>query len=688
MEESITPIFEVLSEGISPKRLIEEIAYPMMICPSCNMIFWNPQVCTTPKCGLTLCLPCIKQVREKVEVCSKCQLPSKYEPNYFLLSQLNPLKFLCRNAPKCNDIIQYEEVEYNICPLDVIKCPTKDCNWKGARIEVEDHIPTCPGVLITCTNERCELEISRREIPEHKEQCLFEVRKCSYDCGFRASRREMLAHERDVCVLTQIECKYKGRGCNVQIIRSEYENHIYNCEYQPQELECGHEVNMRDVEVHILQCSQYPIVCEDCSYSINRGELSEHKCLPFLQSSVTSLGKTLIQQKDIISSQATQIRTAVDRINTLELHVDMLYKYNKQGKMEVKNSLKDIEDNFQEKLIEQREYFEQIIRDGRRIDREKYISETLILCTECNKLKANKSFRECKLCENNICDKCSFRCSKCSQIYCFKCQHPHICNNCSEEYCSCSNLSKCKGCDMDYCECIQLAICSKCNNNYCKCFPFVICAYCSISACKNDLRVCTKCKNNFCECAKHEECMICHNKYCGQCHITTCLGCQLVVCRACSLFISEYTICIPCQELGNNTKIELFPVFASSIWSNTYQLVNVLYGDNTYWRSKSYGYGCHPSALDYIILRAKSGYFLINKLKVRVQIGYDFDKMSIYIGMNEENLILYKTMNKAENIMEVLFPQFDKVKFIKLVFQGCKDWYFDIYEVKAFGIQL
>ena len=73
MEEGkpINPEFEGLEHGITPERAIEFIHH-MMRCPKCKHIYWNPQMCSTPKCGQTLCEPCLKKALEGGETCDKC----------------------------------------------------------------------------------------------------------------------------------------------------------------------------------------------------------------------------------------------------------------------------------------------------------------------------------------------------------------------------------------------------------------------------------------------------------------------------------------------------------------------------------------------------------------------------------------------------------------------------------------
>ena len=96
-DRRINAEFEGLSHGINPERIIDSTGYPMMICPMCEQILWNPQMCSDPDCGCTLCERCLKRAVEERETCEDCLQTTKYDPNPFFVKSFKNLTFRCHN---------------------------------------------------------------------------------------------------------------------------------------------------------------------------------------------------------------------------------------------------------------------------------------------------------------------------------------------------------------------------------------------------------------------------------------------------------------------------------------------------------------------------------------------------------------------------------------------------------------
>ena len=190
----ISTEFEGLVHGISSKRIIDFTSNPMMICPMCEYIFWNPQTCSTPDCGLTLCEPCLKRTVESRETCEECLQPTKYDPNTFFPKSFKNLIFRCSNHPKCLETFRYKDLPYHICSHTPMKCPIAECEWEGERGELEEHLSKCPKEIILCENEGCGNKHRRGDTEQHIRKCMFERVHCPKLCGFEGRRGQLEEH--------------------------------------------------------------------------------------------------------------------------------------------------------------------------------------------------------------------------------------------------------------------------------------------------------------------------------------------------------------------------------------------------------------------------------------------------------------------------------------------------------------
>ena len=240
-EKPINPQFEGLEHGITPERTIESI-HQMMICPKCKHIYWNPQMCFTPKCGQTLCEPCLKRALERGESCDKCKSSTKYEANPFVANSLTGLTFRCMNHPKCEIILEYEDLPHHICIYDQMKCPIMGCEWNGERKSLEEHLSICPKEILLCPNEGCGEKEERGRLDQHREECLFEEIYCPKDCGYQG-RRGVL----------------------------------------PQHID--------------MECPKVKMPCPQCEYLFLRRELAAHRCLPFLLGMIADQAERIAEQE-------------------------------------------------------------------------------------------------------------------------------------------------------------------------------------------------------------------------------------------------------------------------------------------------------------------------------------------------------------------------------------------------------
>ena len=326
-DKQISAEFEGLIHGISGERIINSIIQSFLICPMCEHIFWNPQTCSNPDCGRTLCEPCLKRAVEERETCEDCLQATKYDPNPFFVKSFKKLTFKCQNHPKCSEILTYKDLPYHICKHDQMKCPiSPECKWNGDREELVEHIPQCPKEIVICKNEGCGHNHKRETEEEHTTKCMFENIECPKLCGFEGRRGELEEHLSSECALVQLECGYIYRGCEYSPMRRDYEGHMLGCLYQPKVVVgCGHEVNLGDEEGHCEVCNEFPLPCAQCGYVFTRGELLGHRCFPFLhgligaqRDEIKALGGVIGAQGHEIETQGREIKAQNHQIVSLE----------------------------------------------------------------------------------------------------------------------------------------------------------------------------------------------------------------------------------------------------------------------------------------------------------------------------------------------------------------------------------
>ena len=454
IEESleINPLFEGQKHGISQEFLAEGSINELQICGVCKNILWDPQMCSNydSGCFYTVCRPCIRTF-ENNEICQKCNKETKYSLNKYLHNTIiSTLKFKCQNAPKCSLILEYTELPYHYCDFDVIKCKNVECNWKGTRNNLSDHHKECIYELIKCPNTNCKREFPRNNLEEHSKTCEYQILTCPICVEYTSIRKEMPIHTVE-CPKAKVVCIYQGRGCAYQPTKDGERAHREICLYQPVKIECGHEVNLKDEEVHRGECTEFPMVCEGgCGAEFTRGDLAMHGCIPFLFEQMRNM--------------------------RVEYHTKITSLENKLADLNQK--LTSQEENHVSKISK----LEELIPTK---------------CQKCHQFQIKKEFRECAGYQQRICQICLVKCSnpQCNKLFC-KCSSStlKVCVNCQKAYC-CRNLQRCEKCGQGAC---CMTACQACNRICCKCYKFN-CADCDNELCKCQIKECpNRCDSDVC----------------------------------------------------------------------------------------------------------------------------------------------------------------------------------------------
>jgi hypothetical protein len=70
-----------------------------------------------------------------------------------------------------------------------------------------------------------------KDLDTHEEQCFFKIVNCKNEWGAILERQDLDAHYQ-VCKLEPIECVYHEFGCNEEIIRENYNQHLEEFSYE------------------------------------------------------------------------------------------------------------------------------------------------------------------------------------------------------------------------------------------------------------------------------------------------------------------------------------------------------------------------------------------------------------------------------------------------------------------------
>ena len=216
-----------------------------------------------------------------------------------------------------------------------MKCPISECEWEGERQELETHLPQCPKEIIRCENEGCGNEHQRGNMGDHRSECMFQNILCPQLCGFEGRRGQLEEHLTILCPLVQVDCGYKGRRCEYNPLRKDYQDHIFGCLYQPKLLKCGHQVNLKDEDEHFEVCDEFPLSCSQCGYKFTRGQLLDHRCLPFLHGLIAQLENKIETQEHNIETQEHNIEEQEHKIVSLEHNMTSQKKENETQKKKI-----------------------------------------------------------------------------------------------------------------------------------------------------------------------------------------------------------------------------------------------------------------------------------------------------------------------------------------------------------------
>ena len=163
----------------------------------------------------------------------------------------DPQKLVCLVCADKNNYNAFTASDEAVGNL-VIRCPLKSrgCIWVGTVSSIETHIDTCDYF-----NTECELScgdiLQRIDMQSHlTKECPHRIIICNYcsestkfkdtlshegvckhfllrciGCGEKFKRMDMQLHYEDLCPNSLMECTYNKYGCDVKVVRKDFEAH-------------------------------------------------------------------------------------------------------------------------------------------------------------------------------------------------------------------------------------------------------------------------------------------------------------------------------------------------------------------------------------------------------------------------------------------------------------------------------
>ena len=235
-----------------PNHLADDCPYRPIHCKYCDFqvtyvkkIYLEAHMKVCPKSPYVL-VTCTN------EKCSK-KLQRCYLNNHLATS----CAYRLVNCTYCNSkvtAIELDEYHMKYCLGYPVPCPN-NCKTAGiTRASLQDHCKECPFELTNCPNEKCQVTVQRCMLQyhvsnvcvyrlihcqychmrvafcevnkEHQKVCLKHPIPCPNKCETTGLTRDTLEAHCKECPLEEIDCDYRGLGCEVRIIRSKMHSHL------------------------------------------------------------------------------------------------------------------------------------------------------------------------------------------------------------------------------------------------------------------------------------------------------------------------------------------------------------------------------------------------------------------------------------------------------------------------------
>ena len=240
----------VVQYGGYDYEFVEEVPEELVCSTICTKVLRDPHL--TDCCGQHFCNSCLEHwfKRQRKQVCPHCRKENfTHILNKPIKRRIDQLKVHCTNHKA-------------------------GCEWVGEMSSLQTHLDSdsgCGYVEVSCTNG-CplgragklmtmeETKVKRKDLARHLEQeCSNRKYKCKHcekedtyheittfhyngcpnyplacpnKCGTTGIKRAEIEQHRSKCPLEPVECPFQEAGCQVKVVRKEFESHMANSQQQ------------------------------------------------------------------------------------------------------------------------------------------------------------------------------------------------------------------------------------------------------------------------------------------------------------------------------------------------------------------------------------------------------------------------------------------------------------------------
>lgn len=178
----------------------------------------------------------------------------------------------------CNSYVKFKDQKTHrgdVCPVTMVKCPNKKCNYLTQRSKINKHGVSCVYRIVTCSNG-CGSVFDHKEQSFHDEICNHRSVKCEF-CNINVQYSNLIEHH-SLCPKKPIECEW----CRSTVVFGSMTNHEMVCSKKKVKCsqDCGVKMERGDLSKHMEECLNRYVKCGDCSqqYILSRNVYHEMSC--------------------------------------------------------------------------------------------------------------------------------------------------------------------------------------------------------------------------------------------------------------------------------------------------------------------------------------------------------------------------------------------------------------------------
>ena len=198
-------------------------------CKKCTLVARRLTICSS--CMESYCYACITDTQKQGQPCPTCgeehfqALPQvKYQKRMKELQVYYSLKERgCGWSGTLDQLDTHLDPDQDNCQYVDTKCPF-NCHMTIPKNKVEQHVAQhCAKRPYVC--QYCSFKATYEEVVDtHLPECKYVPLQCPNLCGVTTERNFMEDHMK-MCCLEEVECEFRGVGCEERFRREDQEKH-------------------------------------------------------------------------------------------------------------------------------------------------------------------------------------------------------------------------------------------------------------------------------------------------------------------------------------------------------------------------------------------------------------------------------------------------------------------------------